>query len=350
MSSLEETHNLQQQLKIARQEIFNLRRQLSKLQHLQRDEINIVKSAIDKWQCSNCRKQTAGAETIVPTSKPPKPAEKEFSPIGIIHSEFPRIRGTPRQPTITMRNTIATLTLNNEVFTNPSHALQDLEDFSHLWIIFVFNRHPKHAKPKVAPPRLNGRRTGVFATRSPHRPCPIGLSLVKIEKIVENVIYFSGVDMVNETPVLDIKPYIPQYDQPNYGMKSNFLQHYTEKLGTAVELVCDSESDEESEEAQSISGNDVRVPIWITESPVHPLTISFEENALKQLHVLNPERANGRKRLISSVLREDPRSTYLRHKLGSASYRWRIEDLFVECTFNDDDHIVNVNSVCMCDI
>lgn len=71
-----------------------------------------------------------------------------------------------------------------------------------------------HVRAKVSPPRLNGIKTGVFATRSPHRPCPIGLSLVKIERIVENTIYFSGVDMVDQTPVLDIKPYIPQYDSP----------------------------------------------------------------------------------------------------------------------------------------
>lgn len=66
----------------------------------------------------------------------------------------------------------------------------------------------------MAPPRLNGIKTGVFSTRSPHRPCPIGLSLVKILKIENYTIYFEGVDMVNQTPVLDIKPYIPQYDSP----------------------------------------------------------------------------------------------------------------------------------------
>lgn len=63
-------------------------------------------------------------------------------------------------------------------------------------------------------------RTGVFSTRSPHRPCPIGLSLVKILKIEDRTIYFEGVDMVNQTPVLDIKPYIPQYDSPLHIEKS----------------------------------------------------------------------------------------------------------------------------------
>lgn len=82
-------------------------------------------------------------------------------------------------------------------------------------IIFHFHRNDStHTRAKVAPPRLNGLRTGVFATRSPNRPSPIGLSLVKIDRIMENTIYFSGVDMIDQTPVLDIKPYIPTYDNP----------------------------------------------------------------------------------------------------------------------------------------
>lgn len=82
-------------------------------------------------------------------------------------------------------------------------------------ILFYFHRNDStHTRAKVAPPRLNGVRTGVFSTRSPHRPCPIGLSLVKILKIENHTIYFEGVDMINQTPVLDIKPYIPQYDSP----------------------------------------------------------------------------------------------------------------------------------------
>lgn len=82
-------------------------------------------------------------------------------------------------------------------------------------ILFHFHRNDStHMRAKVAPPRLNGIRTGVFSTRSPHRPCPIGLSLVKILKVENHTIYFEGVDMVNQTPVLDIKPYIPQYDSP----------------------------------------------------------------------------------------------------------------------------------------
>lgn len=82
-------------------------------------------------------------------------------------------------------------------------------------ILFYFHKNePGHVRAKIGPPRLNGLRTGVFSTRSPHRPNPIGLSLVKITKIEDNVIYFQGVDMVDKTPVYDIKPFIPHYDSP----------------------------------------------------------------------------------------------------------------------------------------
>ncbi|CAG9122199.1 unnamed protein product [Plutella xylostella] len=83
-------------------------------------------------------------------------------------------------------------------------------------IIFHFHNTESNNSPaKVAPPRLQGERKGVFSTRSPHRPCRIGLSLVKIQSLEGNRINFLGVDMINGTPVLDIKPYIPQYDYPS---------------------------------------------------------------------------------------------------------------------------------------
>lgn len=84
-----------------------------------------------------------------------------------------------------------------------------------MWIIFHFHKNDLFTKAKVSPPRLKGQRVGVFSTRSPHRPCPIGLSLVEIQKVEGSCIYFLGTDMVDGTPVLDIKPYIPVYDSPS---------------------------------------------------------------------------------------------------------------------------------------
>lgn len=130
--------------------------------------------------------------------------------IGVIESCYRDKFGTPRQPGLAP-SSWARLRIQKE--WQPESALEGLEGFSHLWVIFQFHQNTNlryHAK--VHPPRLGGQQIGVFATRSPHRPNPIGLSLVKIEKIEGDSIYLSGVDLVDGTPVLDIKPYIPEVE------------------------------------------------------------------------------------------------------------------------------------------
>lgn len=103
-------------------------------------------------------------------------------------------------------------------------------------VMFHFHKNDStHLRAKVSPPRLNGIKTGVFATRSPHRPSPIGLSLVKIDRIMDNTIYFSGVDMIDQTPVLDIKPYIPQYDNPTC-LNSGFSEIQPNERSWSTEL------------------------------------------------------------------------------------------------------------------
>lgn len=136
-----------------------------------------------------------------------------FRSIGVIRTCFPEKRAVPRQSSVGGRLR-GIIELNCDLFTNPEHALEGLDEFSHMWVIYHFHRNTSHPKAKVAPPRLGGERVGVFATRSPHRPCPIGLSLVEIEKVESSCISFYGTDMVDGTPVLDIKPYIPFYDSP----------------------------------------------------------------------------------------------------------------------------------------
>lgn len=100
-------------------------------------------------------------------------------------------------------------------FAGPE-AFAELGGFSHLWLVFLFDRVPTGDwKPTVRPPRLGGnQRVGVYASRSPFRPNPIGLSAVKIEAVLadENAIEVSGVDLVDGTPLLDIKPYLPYCD------------------------------------------------------------------------------------------------------------------------------------------
>ncbi len=115
-------------------------------------------------------------------------------------------------------------------------TLRGLDGFSHVWLVFIFHQAVRDDwKPTVRPPRLGGNdKVGVFASRSPFRPNPIGLSCVKLEKIDQDhkegpVLKLSGVDLVDGTPILDIKPYIPYADSlPNAA--SGFAQEAPERL------------------------------------------------------------------------------------------------------------------------
>jgi tRNA-Thr(GGU) m(6)t(6)A37 methyltransferase TsaA len=137
----------------------------------------------------------------------------EFAPIGILRSDFRERFGTPRQPGLVTASR-ASLALGPEY----RDAVRGLEGFSHVWLVFVFHEQEAGAwKPTVRPPRLGGaRRVGVFATRSPHRPNPLGISAVRLEGVRETeegvVLELGGVDLVDGTPVLDVKPYLAYSD------------------------------------------------------------------------------------------------------------------------------------------
>ena len=136
--------------------------------------------------------------------------------IARIHTDLPEKFGVPRQSGLVpqLRGTIVL----EPAYRNPD-ALRGLEGFSHLWLIFQFHRAVREGwSPTVRPPRLGGnRRMGVFATRSPFRPNNLGLSCVKLEGVrldekLGPVIDVSGADLVDGTPILDIKPYLPYAD------------------------------------------------------------------------------------------------------------------------------------------
>ncbi len=136
--------------------------------------------------------------------------------IAKMKSDFPTKFGIPRQSGLVPELT-STIVFEPE-FQN-ADALRGLEDFSHLWIIWQFSEAVrKDWSPTVRPPRLGGnKRLGVFATRSPFRPNAIGLSSVKILGVEQTtqhgtVIHVSGADLMDGTPILDIKPYIPYCD------------------------------------------------------------------------------------------------------------------------------------------
>lgn len=137
-----------------------------------------------------------------------------FQPIGFLKSCYPDKFGVPRQPGI-VKKVYSELKLRSDL--QPELALQGLTGYSHVWLQFVFHLNTSaryHAK--IHPPRLAGESIGVFATRSPHRPNPIGLSVVELVEIINDVLVLAGVDLVDGTPILDIKPYLPAFESiPN---------------------------------------------------------------------------------------------------------------------------------------
>lgn len=140
----------------------------------------------------------------------------EFSPIAYIRSEFPTKFGIPRQSGLV--SSLRAMIVFEPMYRNPD-ALRGIESFSHLWLIWEFSEVLRKGwSPTVRPPRLGGNtRIGVFATRSPFRPNPIGLSCVRLEQVCPDskhgtVLLVSGADLMDGTPIYDIKPYIPYAD------------------------------------------------------------------------------------------------------------------------------------------
>ena len=136
--------------------------------------------------------------------------------IAYVRNDFSTKFGVPRQPGL-VPEVVSTIVFEPEY--RVPEALRGLEGYSHLWVIWQFHQAQREQwSPTVRPPRLGGNtRVGVFATRSPFRPNPIGLSVVKLEAIERDerfgmVLRVSGADMVDGTPVLDIKPYVPYAD------------------------------------------------------------------------------------------------------------------------------------------
>jgi tRNA-Thr(GGU) m(6)t(6)A37 methyltransferase TsaA len=138
-----------------------------------------------------------------------------ITPIGIIHSCFTEKFGIPRQPGM-IREATAELELLPPF--NREELVRGLEQFSHIWVHFIFHQTITEGwKPTVRPPWLGGRkRVGVFASRSPHRPNHLGLSVVRLAGIRAGkggvVLDLAGVDLLDGTPVVDIKPYVPYSD------------------------------------------------------------------------------------------------------------------------------------------
>ncbi len=233
-----------------------------------------------------------------------------FQLIGEIRSCYPDKFGTPRQPGL-VRSSWAKICIDRR--WQPEHALSGLAEFSHVWVVFFFHKNEGDSKgapryhAKVHPPRMVGQKMGVFATRSPHRPNPIGLSLVKIESVEPDGVVVSGIDFVDGTPVLDLKPYLPEVESIS-GARAGW-----------------SEGLSESREAISIH--------WSKELLE---TLEGWESRSGHTHL---------RELIEETIRLDPRPNLYKGYEGQASpYRQchavRIFDGDVHFRFEDATHVV----------
>jgi tRNA-Thr(GGU) m(6)t(6)A37 methyltransferase TsaA len=219
----------------------------------------------------------------------------EFEPIGLIHSCFKEKFGIPRQSRL-----IPEAEARLEILApyNRAEAFRELDDYSHLWILFVFHASVRNGwKPTVRPPRLGGnKRVGVFASRSPARPNPIGLSVVDLLEIDRSRngvnLHLAGVDLLNGTPVLDIKPYLPY-----------------------VDAIADAKSG------------------YAPEAPGEAIELHYTSAAEETLMGLPAAQSQRLQQLIRRILQNDPRPAYLeeskRDRFGMRLYnfnvRWEVK-------------------------
>lgn len=228
-----------------------------------------------------------------------------FSPIGIIHSCYKEKFGIPRQPGL-VTEAVARLELTPPY--NRMDTLEGLSDFSHMWIQFVFHANQRDSwKAKVRPPRLGGqKKLGVFATRGTYRPNPIGLSVVKIQRIYKKdskiFIDIEGADLLDGTPVLDIKPYLPYADSIPEA-KGGFAHN---------------------------------------KSPTHE--VRFSATAKQQCERYETKNKTTIIKLIEQVIAQDPRPSYLDGQIGR-EHGIRLRDINIKwCARSDHFEVLHIET------
>jgi tRNA-Thr(GGU) m(6)t(6)A37 methyltransferase TsaA len=156
------------------------------------------------------------------------PKEIRYCPIGIIHSPYKDIKDMPIQPTGAkgIKGTI-------EIKKKYANGLRDLDGFSH--IILIYHFHLSIGYSLEVKPFLDDSLRGVFSTRAPKRPNPIGISIVRLLRVEGRTLHIEGIDILDGTPLLDVKPYVPEFD----ARKTNRIGWLSEKAGKASRLKAD---------------------------------------------------------------------------------------------------------------
>ncbi len=231
-----------------------------------------------------------------------------LTPVAHIRSCFTQRFGIPRQPGLVASATAQIIFSNTE---NNKLSLRGLDEFSHLWVVFLFHQQNyAKSKPLVWPPRLGGRKTmGVFATRSPNRPNPIGLSAVEIDRIThdkkEIQIHVRGGDFLDGTPVLDLKPYVSFADS-----------------------IADASSS------------------WVTAID-ESMPVNWSDEALNNLRERQQHSNHlaDARQLIEETLAQDPRPAHERAKDGRADQQWHMRLYDIDISWQVIDGCVRVTQV-----
>ncbi len=233
-----------------------------------------------------------------------------FSPIGIISSCYKEKFGIPRQPNL-VPAAIAELMLNKEF---GEESVRGLEGFSHIWINFVFHETQAQGwKPMVRPPRLGGNtKVGVFASRSTFRPNSLGMSVVELLDIGmidgQVVLHLAGCDLLDKTPVLDIKPYLPYVDSiPD--ASGGFAKSKPEVL---CEVIFSKEAELHCEKA---------------------------DRRLKKIQNRQKEGGWQIKCLIKQILQLDPRPSYQKQEKSDRIYAMKLHDFDLRWYYLDNNKI-----------
>lgn len=179
--------------------------------------------------------------------------------IARLESPFKEKFGIPRQPSLTSK--VRARIIIEKEFSDPSY-FKGLEEFSHIWLTFLFD-NKENELPTVRPPRLGGKkRVGVFATRSPHRPNLIGMSVVRLEKIEfekNTILTISSHDLLDQTRIIDIKPYVKKWDSLEEANNGWIKEYKDTKLEIQFDLkIIDSITTKLKQELIEILQNDPR--------------------------------------------------------------------------------------------
>lgn len=206
--------------------------------------------------------------------------------IGVIRSIYRLCVGTPRQGLLAP-DARGRIELDKIGDSSVEATVSGLEDFSYIWILFHFHlntqsaRKERRFKSKIAPPALGGKKVGIYSTRSPHRHNPIGITLCKLDRIQVHgphkvTLHVSGLDLVDGTPVLDIKPYVPVYDSVNV-----FPQ--IENPSPSLDLAAETTASPPKPSSTSLQLPPPRVPGWVEGGLATKRNVLITEKAKNEL-------------------------------------------------------------------